>query len=556
MRVAKLACLAALAALGCSSTNDERVSSQPQGIGADDDGTDASDADATHCRPRPPRFWADHIDAWPLASLTLGGTSYSKAQLVAILRMPLDDDASIVLGRQLIAAMLDVARGTDPSPVTATIADANDLLSSGTIPLGVPIFSIRGLRMLEDAAVLADFTAGLLTRACAAPTGSCEAWSEVSVLVTGRDVVAYVAKGNWFPATRTGISVVDVEGTRVAPTLIPTPEVVNTCASNPFTGRTVCTGKGTDVYLLSGTTLQATLTSGGSGTLSYGCTDCGVTMDAIHDRALIGLAFESDGLQAGGYQVLDLGSSPSFESPIPTSIPFGATNAISTGVLVDPFRNLVLSPSERGPFEIVNVTTSTSPQSFLRPTGEAESAGEDCSTGIVVAPEGPILGPPPPLRVHIIDLTQATFTPGMPGSWDAPFAFDTVPGAPNQGWGAVAVAQGTHTGIFAGEVIESDHVVAFTLPSTSGSGTPGLVDSVACGIPIFTTQFQPQTVTAYQSPNGGDAMAVVVSFDATEMAVIDLTKMLDATIVPRTADGRACAAGSLPSSVLRLVSVP
>jgi hypothetical protein len=410
--------------------------------------------------------------------------------------------------------------------------------------------------MLEDAAVLGDFTAGLLTRACAAPAGSCEAWSEVSVLVIGHDVVSYVAKGNWFPSTTTGISAVNVEGTRVVPTLIPTPEVVNTCASNPFTGRTVCTGNGTDVYLLSGTTLEATLTSSGGGRLVYGCTNCGAMMDAIHDRALIGLAFQSGGSQKGGYQFLDLGSSPSFEPPFETSIPFSASNAISTGVALDPFRDLVLSPSQRGPFEIVNVTTSTSPAFFLRDTGEAESAGEDCSTGIVVTPEGPILGPPPPLRFNITDLTQATFTPGTPGSWTAPFAFDVVPGAPNGGWGAVAVAQGTHTGVFAGEDIQNSSVVAFRLPSVSGSGTPALVDSIACALPILATGRRPQSTTAYKSPNGGDAMAVVVSFDATEMAVIDLTKMLDPTVVPRTADGHACAAGTLPASVVRLVGVP
>lgn len=551
MSITKIACVVALVAVGCSSTNDERVSSQQQAV----ETAGASAADG-QCPPRLPIFWATHTDGWPVTSLTLGGTSYPEEALVGILRSPLDDDASVILARQLIAAMLDIAKGTDPSPVTATIADANALLASGTIPLGVPIFSFVGWRMLEDAAALADFNAGRLTRACAAPAGSCEAASQVSVLAAGHDVVAYVAKGNWYPSTTTGISVLDVEGTRVVPTRIATPEVVNTCASNPFTGRTVCTGNGTDVYLLSGTTLETTLTSSGSGALSYGCTDCGVTMDAIHDKALIGLAFESGGMQVGGYQFIDLGSSPSFEPAFQSSIPFNDTNAISTGVLIDPYRNFILSPSERGVFEIVNVTTSTSPEFFLQPEGQTESAGEDCSTGICVGSEGSFIGPPPPLRYHMTDLTQATFTPGTPGSWTSPFGYYVLPGAPNGGSGAVAVAQGTHTGIFASEYIENDNVVAFTLPSTSGSGTPALVDSLSCAMPILATGRQPQSITAYESPNGGDAMAVVVSFDASQMAVIDLTKMLDPTVVPRTADGHACAAGSLPSSVISLLSVP
>src|SRR2546426_2233099 len=57
------------------------------------------------------------------------------------------------------------------------------------------------------------------------PPGSCQPSSSLTVLVTGRNVVAYVPKGNWSVSHVTGVSVVNVEGTGVTPTKIPTPNV-------------------------------------------------------------------------------------------------------------------------------------------------------------------------------------------------------------------------------------------------------------------------------------------------------------------------------------------
>jgi hypothetical protein len=503
------------------------------------------------CPPRPPRFWERHPGAWPLASLTLGGLRYTEAELLAILRTPLDDDASVILGRPLIAALLDVANGTDPAPVSATIADANARLTAGRIPLGVPIFSPLGLRMVEDAAILEAFTHGRVTRACAPPVGACEAWSRVSVLAIGRDVVAYVARGTLDGPVATGISVVNVEGTRVAPTLIPTPDAVNSCASNPLTGRTVCTANDTNVYLLSGTTLDATLTSGADGSLPpFECANCGVTMDAIHDRALLGMNLS---LGVGGFQFLDLGSSPSFEPAFVTETSFD--RVISTGALVDPYRNRILSPTEGGLFELIDVAPGKSPAFFENLTGGTESAGEDCATQI--AAPGPLsgLGPPEPATFLMTDLSQATFTPGSPGSWTAPLAYTTLAASGAGKWGAVAVAQGTHTAVFSGARNANQHFFALVMPATSGSGTPAPVDYVACDLP-FATDFVPQSVAAYKTANGGDAMAVIVDASTSVMAVVDLTKLLDPTIVPRTAAGHRCASVALPASVLRLVTLP
>ena len=145
------------------------------------------------------------------------------------------------------------------------------------------------------------------------PPGSCQPSSSLSVLVTGSNVVSYVPKGNWsgfgVDPPGTGVSVVNVEGSSVTPTKIPTPNMVNSCASNPVTGQTVCTANNTDVYILSGVTLNSTLTSGGSGSICFsgGCaTNTGIAMDAIHNKAVLGLSIGG----SKGFQFLNLGGHP------------------------------------------------------------------------------------------------------------------------------------------------------------------------------------------------------------------------------------------------------
>ena len=124
---------------------------------------------------------------------------------------------------------------------------------------------------------------------------------------------------------------------------------------------------------------------------------------------------------------------------------------------------------------------------------------------------------------------------------------------------AVAVAQGTHIGIVAGE-FGGNAITAVALPATSGAGTPQITDWVTCNIASFSNGFDPHTTTAYQSPNGAkDAIAVLanwVSGTAGGLAVVDLTKMLNKTLVPRTAAGHGCASGTLPGTVATLLPIP
>ena len=247
----------------------------------------------------------------------------------------------------------------------------------------------------------------------------CAGSSALAPLVTGTNVTAYVPKGTWlFPTT--GVSVVNVEGSSITPTLMPTPAVVNSCASNSTTGKTVCTANNASVYRFTGTTLTTTLTSSGSGTIGSSggsCTNCGVVMDSLHNRALIGLS-------VGGvpsFQFLNLGTNAfgsAFASP---------AGAISEAPLVDPSRNLLLSASENGNFEVANVLNPATPAFYEKATGngETDATAEDCSTGIVLAPAELTT----PSSLFIADLTQATFVAGTPGTWSAPSQNQTLAGS-------------------------------------------------------------------------------------------------------------------------------
>ena len=97
----------------------------------------------------------------------LGNQSYDKAELQEIIGGR-NGDASLVLAGHLIAAKLNLANGSDPAPVSSTIAEADALLSrfSGKLPYAVKRSSPPGEAMATDVAVLRDYNLGNLTPGC------------------------------------------------------------------------------------------------------------------------------------------------------------------------------------------------------------------------------------------------------------------------------------------------------------------------------------------------------------------------------------------------------
>jgi hypothetical protein len=117
--------------------------------------------------PRGQGFWMNHAAAWPVMSLTLGSVPYTQAQLMATLRTPTRDDASLILARQLMAAKLNLANGSDPAPLSATIAAADGALGLNPLPQNVKPSSPTGQAMLSSKNVLDQYNNGALTPTCA-----------------------------------------------------------------------------------------------------------------------------------------------------------------------------------------------------------------------------------------------------------------------------------------------------------------------------------------------------------------------------------------------------
>jgi hypothetical protein len=129
---------------------------------------DVSVTGSTTVCPLPQGYWKNHPDAWPVNSLMLGSQTYNMTELLAILNSPAGGDASVILAVQLIAAKLNIANGSDPTPVSSTITDADSLFSgfSGKLPYHVKPSSATGQMMVNDANTLDNYNNGLLTPGC------------------------------------------------------------------------------------------------------------------------------------------------------------------------------------------------------------------------------------------------------------------------------------------------------------------------------------------------------------------------------------------------------
>ena len=117
-------------------------------------------------------FWKNHPNIWPVTSLTLGCQNYTQVELLAILNTAIGKgsgaDASLILADQLIAAKLNIANGSDPTPISATITAADAVLCTfvGKLPYHVRPSSIVGQQMTALAATLNQYNNGLLTPNC------------------------------------------------------------------------------------------------------------------------------------------------------------------------------------------------------------------------------------------------------------------------------------------------------------------------------------------------------------------------------------------------------
>ena len=387
---------------------------------------------------------------------------------------------------------------------------------------------------------------------------SCTASGSLSALIQPpaqpTTVTAYVANGSWSTSNK-GIQIVPIEPPGGAAVSVTTPNVVNSCASNSMTGRTVCTANNTDVYVLSGTSLTNTLNSYAISVGGFlgSCQNCGVVINQDTNTAAIAMGV-SGSPSGTGLRFLDLGTNT-------FSLPIAAAKKISEGVLWDPTvrplrpsegsailaqQGLLLSPNEDGIYDLFAPQSFNTALEYANPAGGSlDMAAEDCSTGIALVTNEFTN------RVFLADLTQGTFDPGVPGSWETEQQFVSIPefGSFSHGTSGLAVAPGSQLAIITGEV-GGNHFGIIQLPDHSGIGTPTIVDYVAAALPStpdtkpWNQGPDPHTVTGYVSPNNGNAYGLMANASncsgsncngpPTYLAVIDMAALLKAPRITGT----------------------
>jgi hypothetical protein len=75
-------------------------------------------------------YWKTHPEAWPVATVTVGGVVYTRDQAIALIGTPSRGDKSIDLFKQLAAAKLNLIAGNNPSCIYSTIASADSWMAT------------------------------------------------------------------------------------------------------------------------------------------------------------------------------------------------------------------------------------------------------------------------------------------------------------------------------------------------------------------------------------------------------------------------------------------
>ncbi|MEP0843241.1 MAG: carboxypeptidase regulatory-like domain-containing protein [Phycisphaerae bacterium] len=111
---------------------------------------------------RTPGYWKNHVEAWPVQSLTIGGVNYNQTQLLNLLNdLPPNggsnssSDPSIRLAKFVVATLLSLNSGAAAPPAVLTaLADADAFLASnppGSNPQGSAAGTANALKDVLDA---------------------------------------------------------------------------------------------------------------------------------------------------------------------------------------------------------------------------------------------------------------------------------------------------------------------------------------------------------------------------------------------------------------------
>ncbi|HET9551535.1 MAG TPA: hypothetical protein VFP50_01070 [Anaeromyxobacteraceae bacterium] len=85
-----------------------------------------------------PGYWKNHPEAWPVASITIGGVAYTREAAIAFMQTPVVNDKTFTMFAALVSAKLNVMIGNDASCIAATITAADNWMTlNGPVGSGV-----------------------------------------------------------------------------------------------------------------------------------------------------------------------------------------------------------------------------------------------------------------------------------------------------------------------------------------------------------------------------------------------------------------------------------
>ena len=110
-------------------------------------------------------YWTNNLSQWSFSTVPMKlGTKhyYTKNQTLALLNTPVNGDASIVLGKALVATKLNIAQGSQLSPIVLTYNAAMNAIGDKRLPYNDPVSfsSPTGVQMLALAATLDSYNSG------------------------------------------------------------------------------------------------------------------------------------------------------------------------------------------------------------------------------------------------------------------------------------------------------------------------------------------------------------------------------------------------------------
>ena len=89
-----------------------------------------------------PGYWKNHPKAWPVSSITIGGATYTKAQAIALMNMPVSGDKTYTMFDALVAAELNKLVGNDASCIADKISAAQIWMAANPVGSGVTADSL------------------------------------------------------------------------------------------------------------------------------------------------------------------------------------------------------------------------------------------------------------------------------------------------------------------------------------------------------------------------------------------------------------------------------